>query len=158
MVHAGVDARAMLVLNQAHVIETSSLDLAGMQALIDQAFYLATCEQGGANAFLLTVDQDADYASPNFLWFRARYPRFVYIDRVIVAQSQRQRGWGRRFYAGLFAAVASAGHSVVACEVNAEPPNPASEAFHHTLGFAEVGNAIVAGGAKKVTYLVRESA
>jgi predicted GNAT superfamily acetyltransferase len=147
----------MLALNQAHVLETSSLDLPGMQALIGQAFHLATCERGGAEAFLLAVDQDADYASINFLWFRARYPRFVYIDRVIVAPSQRQRGWGRRFYDGLFATAAAAGHSVVACEVNAEPPNPASEAFHRALGFAEVGSAVIAGGAKTVTYLVRET-
>ena len=84
----------MLALNQAHVLETSSLDLAGLQALIDQAVYLGTCEAGGAEAFLLAVDQDADYSGPNFLWFRARYPRFVYIDRVIVAASQRQKGWG----------------------------------------------------------------
>ena len=145
----------MLALNQAHVVETSSLDLAGMQALIDQSFYLGTCAAGGAEAFLLAVDQDADYASPNFQWFRARYPRFVYIDRVIVAPSQRQKGWGRRFYTALFEAAAAAGHTVVACEVNAEPPNPASDAFHKALGFAEVGSAVLAGRGKTVRYLVR---
>jgi predicted GNAT superfamily acetyltransferase len=150
-----VDAAGMLALNQAHVLETSSLDLAGMQAQIDQAFYLGTCEAGGAEAFLLAVDQDAAYDSPNFLWFRHRYPRFVYIDRVIVAPSQRQKGWGRRFYSALFEAAAAAGHTVVACEVNSEPPNPASEAFHKALGFAEVGSAVLAGRGKTVRYLVR---
>jgi len=152
-----INAAAMLALNQAHVQETSSLDPAGMQALIDQAFYLGTCEAGGAEAFLLAVDQDADYDSPNFQWFRARYPRFVYIDRVIVAPSQRQKGWGRRFYSELFEAAAAAGHTVVACEVNSDPPNPASEAFHKALGFAEVGSAVLAGRGKTVTYLVRET-
>ncbi len=147
----------MLALNQAHVLETSSLDLPEMQALIDQAFHLGTCEAGGAEAFLLAVDQDADYASPNFQWFRARYLRFVYIDRVIVAPAQRQKGWGRRFYAALFKAAAAAGHTVVACEVNSEPPNPASEAFHKALGFTEVGSAVLAGRGKTVTYLVRET-
>jgi uncharacterized protein len=149
------NVNAMLALNQAHVLETSSLDLTGMQALISQAFYLGTCEAGGAEAFLLAVDQDADYMSPNFLWFRTRYPRFVYIDRVIVAASQRQKGWGRRFYGGLFEAAAAAGHTVVACEVNSEPPNPASDAFHRALGFTEVGSAVLAGRGKTVTYLVR---
>jgi predicted GNAT superfamily acetyltransferase len=149
------NVNAMLALNQAHVLETSSLDLTGMQALISQAFYLGTCEAGGAEAFLLAVDQDADYTSPNFLWFRTRYPRFVYIDRVIVAASQRQKGWGRRFYGGLFEAAAAAGHTVVACEVNSEPPNLASDAFHRALGFTEVGSAVLAGRGKTVTYLVR---
>ncbi len=150
-----IDAEAMVALNQAHVTETSPLDLAGMQALIDQAFFVATCEAGGAEAFLLAVDQDADYRSPNFLWFRERYARFVYIDRVIVAASQRQRGWGRRFYADLFASAAQAGHTLIACEVNAEPPNPASDAFHAALGFEHVGTAMLGGGAKTVRYLVR---
>jgi len=150
-----INAAGMLALNQAHVTETSPLDLPGMQALIDQAFFVATCGAGGAEAFLLAVDQDADYSSPNFLWFRARYPRFVYIDRVIVAASQRQKGWGRRFYGGLFEAAAAAGHTVVACEVNSEPPNPASDAFHRALGFTEVGSAVLAGRGKTVTYLVR---
>ena len=150
-----IDPAAMLALNQAHVAETSALDLAGMQALIDQAFFVATCDAGGAEAFLLAVDQDADYHSPNFLWFRERYPRFVYIDRVIVAASQRQRGWGRRFYADLFASAAQAGHSIIACEVNAVPPNPASDAFHATLGFEPVGTAKLGGGEKTVRYLVR---
>ena len=150
-----VDAAAMLALNQAHVLETSSLDLPAMQALIDQAFYLATCEQGGSQAFLLAVDQDADYSSSNFLWFRARFPRFIYIDRVIVAPHQRQKGWGRRFYTGLLGAAAAEGHTVVACEVNAEPRNLASEAFHKALDFAEVGSAVLAGRGKTVSYLVR---
>jgi uncharacterized protein len=152
------DAAAMLALNQAHVTETSPLDLPGMRALIDQAFFLATCEAGGAEAFLLAVDQDADYHSPNFLWFRERYARFVYIDRVIVAASQRQRGWGRRFYADLFASAGLAGHSIIACEVNAVPPNPASDAFHAALGFEHVGTATLGGGAKTVRYLVRNLA
>lgn len=153
-----INLAGMPALNQAHVTETSPLDLPGMQALIDQAFFLATCDAGGAEAFLLAVDQDADYQSPNFLWFRARYPRFVYIDRVIVAASQRQRGWGRRFYADLFASAAQAGHTVIASEVNAVPPNPASDAFHAALGFELAGSAALDGGAKTVRYLVRNLA
>jgi uncharacterized protein len=33
---------------------------------------------------MLAFDQDADYDSPNFLWFRERLARFVYADRVVV--------------------------------------------------------------------------
>lgn len=45
------------------------------------------------DAGMLAMDQDADYASPNFQRFRARYPRFVYVDRIVVAQSARGRGY-----------------------------------------------------------------
>ncbi|WP_408589115.1 GNAT family N-acetyltransferase [Novosphingobium sp.] len=148
----------MLALNQAHVLETSSLDYAALENLIEQAFHVGTCDSGGMDAFLIAVDQDADYDSPNFLWFRQRFTRFVYIDRVIVAESQRQRGWGRRFYADLFAAAEAAGHDVVCCEVNQVPPNPGSDAFHRALGFEPVGTATLAGGVKTVSYLVRKLA
>jgi predicted GNAT superfamily acetyltransferase len=40
------------------------------------------------------------------------------------------------------------------CEVNAEPPNPASDAFHAAMGFAEVGSATLGGG-KQVRYFER---
>ena len=45
---------------------------------------------------------------------------------------------------------------IVTCEVNAEPPNPASDAFHAALGFAEVGDAVIHGGKKAVRYYVRQ--
>ena len=40
------------------------------------------------------------------------------------------------------------------CEVNAEPPNPASDAFHAALGFTEVGQATLNRG-KVVRYFAR---
>ncbi|TIP69850.1 MAG: GNAT family N-acetyltransferase, partial [Mesorhizobium sp.] len=72
---------------------------------------------------------------PNFLWFRERYPRFVYVDRVVVAGEARGRGHARRLYEDLFDHALRAGQTIVTCEVNAEPPNPASDAFHAALGF-----------------------
>ena len=40
---------------------------------------------GEADALLLAFDQDAAYDNVNFGWFKARYPRFVYVDRIVVA-------------------------------------------------------------------------
>ena len=51
--------------------------------LLGEAFYARRI--GALEAFIMTFDQDARYDSPNFLWFRERYPRFVYVDRVVVA-------------------------------------------------------------------------
>jgi predicted GNAT superfamily acetyltransferase len=45
------------------------------------------------------------------------------------------------------------GHELIACEVNADPPNPASDAFHAALGFKPVGLAAIHGGSKTVRYL-----
>ena len=74
----------------------------------------ATCALslvGVADALLLTFDQAADYDSPNFLWFRERYPAFVYVDRVVVADSARGRGLARALYDDLFAAALDGGAS-----------------------------------------------
>ena len=101
----------------------------------------------------MAFDQDARYDSPNFLWFRSRYPRFVYVDRIVVASSARGRGHARRLYDDLFEQAIAAGHERVVCEVNSQPPNPASDAFHAALGFVEVGTGDVYGGSRTVRYL-----
>ncbi|MDB5434158.1 MAG: family acetyltransferase, partial [Phenylobacterium sp.] len=100
--------------------------------------------------------QDADYDSPNFLWFRSRYRRFVYVDRIVVASHARGRGHARRLYVDLFEQALQAGHDRVVCEVNSNPPNPASDAFHADLGFTEVGRGSLDSGRKTVSYLARQ--
>ena len=87
--------------------------------------------------------------------FARRYPRFVYVDRIVVAAGARGRGWRGCSIARCSAEAARAGHSCVVCEVNSEPPNPASDAFHEGLGFAEVGSASIHNGSKTVRYLLR---
>jgi hypothetical protein len=148
------DEPAVLQLNNAHAAELSWLEPERLSYLLGQAFHARKI--GALEAFLLTFDQDAGYDSPNFLWFHERYPRFIYVDRVVVAPFARGRGHARRLYEDLFARAAAAGHGLVTCEVNAEPPNPASDAFHGGLGFREVGEAVIHGGKKAVRYYVRE--
>jgi uncharacterized protein len=147
------DLGAVLELNNAHAAELSLLDDAGLRQLVGAAFYANRV--GALEAFLLAFDEGGDYASPNFLWFRDRYPRFVYVDRIVVAQHARGRKLARRLYEDLFAQAKTHGHTMIGCEVNAEPPNPASDAFHAALGFVEVGSAAIHGGAKTVRYFVR---
>jgi uncharacterized protein len=150
------DEAAVLALNNDHAAELSWLEPERLSYLLGQAFYARRI--GTLEAFLMTFDQDADYDSPNFLWFRARYPRFVYVDRVVVAPSARGRGHARRLYENLFAHAAEARHSLVTCEVNLDPPNPGSDAFHAALGFREVGDAVIHDGKKAVRYYVRNIA
>lgn len=148
-----IEGAALLALNNAHAVELSWLEPARLAHLVAQAFLARRV--GVADALLLTFDQDADYDSPNFLWFRQRYPAFVYVDRVVVADSARGRGLAKALYDDLFAAAQAAGHERIVCEVNSDPPNPASDAFHAALGFVPVGTAEIHGGKKTVTYLER---
>jgi predicted GNAT superfamily acetyltransferase len=143
--------KALLALNNAHARELSWLEAERLEYLISEAFLARRI--GRLDAFLLAFDQDARYDSPNFVWFRARYPRFVYVDRIVVAPSARGRGCARRLYDDLFEHAVRAGHDRIVCEVNKTPPNPASDAFHAALGFVEVGTASVHGGSRTVRYL-----
>jgi len=140
----------VLALNNAHAAELSWLTAERLPVLVSRA-WMAACI-GQVEAFIIAFDQDADYDSPNFLWFRERYPRFVYVDRVAVSPAARGRGHARRLYEHVLTTARGQGHGRVVCEINADPPNPGSEAFHLAMGFHEVGRAVLPGGAKTVSY------
>ena len=107
---------AVLALNNEHAAELSWLEPEQLARLIGQAFYARRI--GKIEAFLLAFDQSAAYDSPNFLWFRERFSRFVYVDRMAVSRSARGRGLARLLYQDLFSYAAAAGHTMVGCEVN----------------------------------------
>lgn len=160
---------SLLALNNDHSTELSPLTFAEFDRLVRRAFYAAAI--GEADALLITFDQSADYASPNFLWFRDYFgqklplrttslegdsdPNFVYVDRIVTSPAARGLGYARALYSELFQRAKSAGHSRVVCEVNFDPPNPASDAFHASLGFHEVGRATIHNHTKSVRYLLR---
>lgn len=144
----------VLALNNQHAVELSWLEPGQLDHLLRQAFRARRI--GEVDAFLLAVDQRADYGSPNYRWFLQRYQRFVYVDRVVVAAAARGRGYARLLYEDLFRRAADTGHERVVCEVNVQPPNPASDFFHAALGFVEVGSATIHNGAKSVRYLAHD--
>lgn len=147
------DHPALHRLNEAHATELSSLTPPRFAELVARAFYAQAVD---CDAFLLAFAQDADYDSPNFLWFRENYDRFVYVDRIVVSPTKRGEGIARRLYDDLFAVARKAGHARIVAEVNSDPPNPASDAFHAALGFAVVGEAHLADRGKSVRYLLRD--
>ncbi len=142
----------MLDLNNVHAEQTSLLDVGRLDRMLDAAFLVDTV--GRLDAFLIAFDQDAAYDSPNFAWLRARYSRFVYVDRIVTAAGARGRGHAARLYQALFDHAGAAEHDQVLCEVNHHPPNPGSDAFHHRMGFGEIGRAALPSG-KTVRYLRR---
>ena len=62
------------------------------------------------------------------------------------------RGWAGRFMARC-ATMPAAARPLLACEVNEQPPNPASMAFHERFGFAAVGRQETEGGTKQVALM-----
>jgi predicted GNAT superfamily acetyltransferase len=145
------DLPAILALNNAHERELGLIDLAGLRKLLSVAAYARVHD----DAFLIALDQDAPPQGPNHAWFLARHPRFLYVDRVCVAAGSRKQGLARALYLDAFAFARARGLPIVCCEVNLEPPNPASDAFHAALGFAEAGRAYLPDRDKTVRYLLR---
>jgi uncharacterized protein len=158
----------LLALNNDHAIELSSLSLAELDQIIHASFFSATIND--SDALIITFDQSSRYEHVNFLWFRSFLEKarqenagneknstanFIYVDRVVTAPAARGQGYARALYTDLFQRAKSAGHTRVVCEVNLDPPNPVSDAFHASLHFTEVGRAAIYNGAKTVRYLLR---
>ncbi|KYC48095.1 MAG: Acetyltransferase (GNAT) family protein [Candidatus Methanofastidiosum methylothiophilum] len=86
--------------------------------------------------FLMAMDQNTDYDSINFLWFKNKFNKFYYIDRVIVDESMRGKGIASLLYKEL---IDTKGDIPLVAEVSINPLNEGSLIFHDKLGFKEVG-------------------
>lgn len=150
------DFDAILALNQAFVSVLSPLDAAQLARLHAQAALHRVIEtQGRVQAFLLALREGADYASPNYRWFAAHYPRVLYVDRVVVSAQAQLAGLGTWLYRDAFALARRQGVRWIGCEYDLAPPNPASAGFHARLGFGEVDRAVLGGG-KTVSRQLRD--
>ena len=67
----------------------------------------------------------------------------------------RGQGIGRALYDALFSRATAKGHGRVVCEINLDPPNPGSDAFHVAMGFEAIGQAYLSDRGKTVRYFTR---
>lgn len=142
-------------LNTDAVPHVNALTSGELEQLLSMATVTGTAiAEAGPAGFVIALGPGLDYASPNYRWFSRNYERFLYVDRVIVGQDHRGHGMGQALYQVVLDHARRAGWPV-ACEVNIDPPNPASQRFHHRLGFAEVGRQRTDQGRKLVGLLVR---
>ncbi|MGH8040767.1 MAG: GNAT family N-acetyltransferase [Rudaea sp.] len=147
---------SVLALNNAAGPTILPLDMPQLRALEQRAAYLRVADIDGHLAgFLIALREDAEYASPNFRWFRERYPEFLYIDRIVVARPYRGLGLGRIFYADV-ASFAEVRVPLLACEVFLEPRDDVSVLFHGTWGFQEVGQQVMPSVDRRVSLLAKE--
>lgn len=135
-----------------------SLTMQQLHFSFAQAAYFRVAELDGAIVgFLIGYDEDSDYGSSNYQWFKQHYPAFLYIDRVVVARAQRRLGLGRVFYADV-TSFAEVRRPLLACEVFLEPRDDAVLLFHGTYGFHEVGQRVMEETGARVSMLVKELA
>jgi hypothetical protein len=146
------DFPAILALNAESEALLSPLSRAHLEHLHSQAAYHRVAElDSSVAAFLLAFREGADYDSPNYLWFNARYKNFLYVDRVVVAVAAQGKRLGAALYDDLFAFAREKKIPVVTCEFYIQPLNEVSSRFHARFGFREVGTQWVADGKKQVS-------
>ena len=129
-------------INQGEVPAVGTETLDDLGHIAEQSLIALVAEiEGAIVGFCLVLAPGADYDSLNYLWFGERYDDFVYLDRVAFPAEYQGRGLGRAVYAEVERLAAerrpTATHFTL--EVNLEPRNDPSLAFHARLGFTEVG-------------------
>lgn len=144
-------------LNQHNVPALGTETPGDFARLLDIAAVALVAEADGVRAgFAISMIERTDYASVNYRWFAERHAAFVYLDRVAVADTHKGLGVGRAIYdeTERLGRLASPAATVFCLEVNLEPRNDESLAFHHRLGFAEAGQLRTPSG-KLVSLMTR---
>jgi predicted GNAT superfamily acetyltransferase len=151
------DFPAIVELNEHEVQHTSPMDLERLRYLDSISAYhkVATVDDSVA-AFLLAMKDHCGYVNANYQWFAERYPRFLYVDRIVVSSKFQGRRLGSMLYQDLFQQARSHQIQVVTCEYNIVPPNEPSRIFHGKFGFREIGTQWIADGAKQVSMQAAE--
>jgi uncharacterized protein len=146
------DVVDLCALNNAHVPEVSPatadtfrwfLEHASV-SVVDAATPRGTDRLDGL--LVLVEWPGSTYWSRNFAWFAQRFDRFLYVDRIVVAERRWGEGLGRAFYGSVVAGARQAGIPLVCAEVNLRPPNERSLRFHRAQGFEAVGEHVDAEG------------
>lgn len=145
--YAPGDAAAVLRLNAESVAVLSPMDADRLRLLAGMSsFHLVAVASAGVIGFVLGFTDGAAYDSVNYRWFTARYRRFLYLDRMVVAPAFRGCGVGRAFHAAAERHAVASGLDWLVGEIDLDPPNPVSLSYHERLGFVEVGRQTLPSG------------
>jgi uncharacterized protein len=132
------DTKTVLRLNEHSVWALSPLDDAGLALARTRAHLALVCEYDGqVAAFTIVYGPGSPYESVNYAWHAERWDDFLYLDRIAVDPEFRRRGIANAIYETVEEAARQ--HGRLVCEVNSEPPNVESLAFHKARGYREVG-------------------
>lgn len=153
------DVAEVLALNAREVHLLAPMDEATLWRIHALARGVEVIEVGGQFAgFVITVGPGTAYDSENYRWFESHLEAYVYLDRVVLHESVRRQGVGGTVYDRI-EAQARAELDIrrtarLALEVNLDPPNEPSLAFHHKRGYVEVAQLGAPG--HRVSLLVKD--
>ena len=152
------DLPTIHAINQAEVPAVGDETAKALDRIAAESIITIVADVDGAiGGFCFVLGPGADYASLNYAWFSEQYDDFVYLDRVAISPAFQRRGIGRAMYTEVERLAAE--HHPTATdfvlEVNLEPRNETSLAFHAQLDFVEVGQ--LEGDDGKVVSMMAKS-
>ena len=153
------DYPAILRLNEENLSVLAPMDEQVIEQFAVWSELLWVVEVDGTfAAFLVTFREGVDsYWSENYKWFSAHYPKFLYVDRIVIDEAYRGKGIGKRVYELIAAHAKNTNVPVVTAEIDIKPIyNDASLRFHEAMGFREVGTQYVRHGTIKVSLQALE--
>jgi predicted GNAT superfamily acetyltransferase len=139
------DLERVLEINEANVPEVGPVDMDRLRFLVDESAFSLVVEVDGVIAgFCVVLATGSSYDSVNYLWFMERYDDALYLDRVAFDAAAQGKGLGSALYGEVDERLAEQGLGL-SLEVNVDPPNEPSLAFHRKHGFIEVGRQMSKG-------------
>jgi predicted GNAT superfamily acetyltransferase len=133
---ADADVEAVLDLNERSVEAVSPLDsskLARYRTMAAESLVVEVDSE--VAAFAIGYGPGSEYESENYRWHAERFDDFFYLDRIVVGSDYRRRGLASALYDAMEERARPHGRMV--CEVNSDPPNVESLAFHRRRGYLE---------------------
>jgi len=132
------DLDTIVDLNQAALEGVGPLDHESLALLVRQSDQALVLDDGGDLAgFVITLPTGADYDSTRYEWFEERLEEYVYLDRIVVAETHRRLGVASRLY--------DAVESDLPVALEVYDTNAPSLEFHQRRGYRKVGELKHAG-------------
>lgn len=149
------DTNDIVKLNSDVENVTSPMDAGRFRELFQISSLTAVAEdEGRVVGFLMGLNDGVACDGVNYQWFAMRLKKFFYIDRIVIENSCRGSGLGRKFYAHVATWARGQGQLWLAAEMDLDPPNVPSLRFHERQGFRQIGTQTLPSG-KLVSMQVR---
>lgn len=133
------DLDPIVDLNQAALEGVGPLDYESLALLVKKSDQALVLDDGGqVGGFVITLPTGVDYDSSRYEWFENRLDEYVYLDRIVVAETHRRQGVASRLYDAIEEA-----ELPVALEVY--DTNVPSLEFHRQRGYQKLGELEHAG-------------